>query len=326
MLKFSVLIITHGREELLSKCLDSLQFSQEDWQLVLVANGAELSEEIKLKSQAICRDFTLINLPQKLLPGKARNAALNSVLHEWVFLLDDDAFLPSGYFQKFITIMSQHQLEVLGGPDAPAPEMNSFATSLAFTLGSPLCSGTTHMRHLPGKGDIRKGNEEQLTSCNLWVKKELLINIKFPESFSRAEETMLILELQKRGIPVFFCPELFVYHHRRSKMVDLIRPTINSGFYRSKVMRIQKGRVNPVFWLPAVFVLLHLTFLWNPLAFLEMAIIYLVLIAAMSLMISQRAKKLGLFFYIFILHYVIVFLYGIGFLAERMGYPWKSTR
>ena len=326
MQKFSVLIITHAREELLSKCLDSLQFGPDDWQLLLVSNGAELSEEIKLKAQSICREFTLINLPEKQLPGKARNMALDSIFYDWVFLLDDDAYLPSGYIQKVQSVMSHHQLDVLGGPDAPAPGMHAFATSLALTLGSPLCTGSTHVRHLPAKGEMRKASEEQLTSCNLWIKKDLLLSTKFPESFSRAEETMLLLDLQKKDALVYFNPQLYVYHHRRNKMTDLLRPTFNSGFYRSKLMRIQKGSVSSLFWLPAIFTLLHLTFLWNPLAFLEMAKIYTVLIGAISLLIVQRARKVKLFFNVFILHYVIVLFYGLGFIAERMGYPWKSPQ
>ncbi len=326
MLKFSLLIITHGREELLSKCLNSLQIGQEDWQLIIVANGQKLSDQFLTLAKEICQDFTLIYLDETQPPGKVRNCALESMKHDWVFLLDDDAYLPKDYFNKAYNSLLKQNIEVLGGPDTPASNMNAFALALGLTLTSPFCTGFTHLRHLPRKSELRKASEEHLTSCNLWIKKDLLLKVKFPDSFARGEETMLLLNLRKMGIIFYFDPQLYVFHHRRTKLKDLLRPTFNSGFYRSRVMKNQIGLIPSTFWLPAIFVLLHLTCLWNLVAFFEMAKFYIVLVAAMTILIVQRARKPRLFMKVFYLHYVIVFLYGLGFLLERIGFPWKSTQ
>jgi len=326
VLKFSLLIITHGREELLSKCLNSLQIEQEDWQLIIVANGQKLSDQLLTLAKGICQDFTLIDLDETQLPGKARNKALESIKYDWVFLLDDDAYLSKDYFNKAHSRISKQNLDVLGGPDTPAANMETFALSLGLTLSSPFCTGLTHNRHHPGKGAVKRVSEESLSSCNLWIKKDLLLKVKFPDSFARAEETMLLLNLKKMGTIFYFDPQLFVFHHRRTKLKDLLRPTFNSGYYRSKAMKNQKGLASSLYWLPAIFVLLHLTCLWNPLAFFEMAKFYIVLVAAMTILIVQKARRPSLFLRVFYLHYVIVFLYGLGFLLERIGFPWKSTR
>jgi GT2 family glycosyltransferase len=53
VVSFSVLIITHGREELLLKCLDSLRPSVEKWQLIIVANGLPLSNEVIQKAHSL---------------------------------------------------------------------------------------------------------------------------------------------------------------------------------------------------------------------------------------------------------------------------------
>ena len=98
MVSFSVIIVTHGREELLSKCLDSLRPGFDDWQLVLVANGKELSKNILDKTSLISKNVVILKNDTQLNPGKARNLAIESCSSEWIFFLDDDAYVLPTYW------------------------------------------------------------------------------------------------------------------------------------------------------------------------------------------------------------------------------------
>jgi len=320
VVSFSVLIITHGREELLLKCLDSLRPPVEKWQLILVANGLELSEAVIQKAHSLTSEVDILHLANKENPGKSRNAGIQLVRYDWVYLIDDDAFLFPGYFGKALPILLQERVDVLGGPDAPARGMDSFSEALAITLASPFCTGKTFSRHKSVGKQMIPAHEEILTSCNLWVRTHFFKEVQFPENYLRTEETALLLDLENRGAHMFYHPALVIAHHRRKNVKSLLRPTFFAGYYRSKVMKDKKAKRGGLFWLPSLFVLMHLLVFISPEMFFSLARIYLGLVVMMSLNLAARRKKMGLFLYVTLLHYFIVFIYGVGFIANRLGF------
>lgn len=319
MVSFSVIIVTHGREELLIKCLDSLNFSEVNWQLIIVANGEELPALIQDKANALTPNLTLLSTDTQLSPGRARNIGMLEALGEWLFFLDDDASLLPGYWDIAKPLLSESKIEVLGGPDSPAKGMNSLSLSLALALSSPFCTGATSFRHKSFGSKLQLADEEKLTSCNLWVRRNSLDGINFPEDYFRAEETIFLqkLKLAKKGM--YYHPKLKVAHARRSSLKQLFRPTFLAGYYRSKLMKEKLKKGNEAFWLPSVFVLLHLLIFFDQEVFWYLARMYGSVIIFVSIGLAMRAKRFYLFPLISFLHYFIVFLYGIGFLAERFN-------
>lgn len=323
---FSVLIISHGREELLLKCLDSLRPPVSEWQLILVGNGLPLSEVILAKAQSLGCQIDVLNLPEISTPGTARNQGLALVKQEWVYLLDDDAYLPGTYFGLILPLLDKQGLDVIGGPDSPAKDMEPFSEALAIALSSPFCTGATYARHKVVGSKLVLADEESLTSCNLWIRSKLLAEVRFPEDYRRTEEIALLTDLKAKGARMYHHPKLWVYHHRRKKLKDLWSPTFNAGFYRSKLMQEKPASDKAMFWLPSVFVLLHLTLLLDVYSFITLARIYGTLVVAISLALCARRQKVGLLIYVSFLHWLIVFNFGLGFMAQRLGYPWSSPK
>jgi glycosyltransferase involved in cell wall biosynthesis len=319
VVSFSVLIITHGREELLLKCLDSLRPSVEKWQLIIVANGLPLSNEVIQKAHSLTSEVDILNLEKQQTPGKSRNEGVKLAHYDWVYLIDDDAYVYSRYFETVLPLLAQDRVDVLGGPDAPASGMDLFSEALAITLTSPFCTGKTFTRHRGLGHQMTRANEQNLTSCNLWIRSKLLHEVKFPEDYLRTEETALLLDLEKKGVSMFYHPDLKVGHHRRKSLISLFHPTFYGGYYRAKVLKEKLASDSGFFWLPALFVLLHLLVFISPAIFWFLTRIYLGLIVMMSLNLASRQKKIKLFAYITLLHYFIVFFYGLGFLSNRLG-------
>jgi hypothetical protein len=112
-----------------------------------------------------------------------------------------------------------------------------------------------------------------------------------------------------------------VAHFRRTKLTRLLRPTFFAGFYRSKFMRLNQQKNNGIFWLPALFVLLHLLIFLDPMVFFYLARMYLSIIFFVGLALAMRVKEIKLFPLIAFIHYFIVLIYGVGFLSERV--KWK---
>lgn len=318
MVSFSVLIITHGREELLWKCLDSLLPPVTAWQLILLANGQKLSETTIEKLKTLKAEVTLLSRDAIMTPGAARNFALTHVKHPWVYFLDDDAFILPGYWEEGLPLLQDAKIDVLGGPDSMAPGMSKFSEALAITLASPFCTGLTFSRHHALGNRVMMADEEKLTSCNLWIRQSVLGEKPFPEDFLRAEETVVLLNLSRQGARMYYHPKMKVAHFRRKKLADLWKPTFLAGYYRSRTMKKSPSSGSEVFWLPTVFVLLHLTLLFSPYNFWTMARLYLMIICCVSIGLGMKAHRGMLAPIILFLHYFIVFSYGVGFLYERI--------
>ncbi len=322
MAEVSVLIITHGREELLSKCLGSLRELEAPFNLILIANGLKLSEEVLNLSHSLSSQVMTEFSPEKLTPGKARNLGLSLVTTPWVYLIDDDAYLIPHYGQIAGPLFQNAKVDVFGGPDAPAPKMTLFAQSLAIALSSPFCTGTTFARHRSLGNRLVAADEQKLTSCNLWIRMSALGEIRFPEDYKRGEEVLLLNQLDNSGASMFYHPKLKVGHFRRKNFWHLLRPSFDGGFYRSRILKEGKFVGAEVFWLPSVFVVLHLTYFFSPESFWEMTKIYAGTILAVSLGLSSKAGKPWLFCIVALLHYFIVTTFGLGFLYERIKF-WK---
>jgi glycosyltransferase involved in cell wall biosynthesis len=311
LISFSTIIITHGREELLWKCLDSLRPECESWQLIIVANGKKLSDSVESFARSLAPVVEIIELQDRQTPGKARNLALEKVLFDWVFFIDDDAYVLENYFKIVAPVLEKSTVDVLGGPDSPARGMSRFSLALALALSSPFCSGMTYSRHRSMGGRIQAASEEILTSCNLWIRTALIQGRPFPEDFKRAEETYVLLNLQQQGAHLFYHPALRVGHHRRQFFREIISPTFQAGRYRAKLIKEKRGS-SLFYLLPAVFVGLHLMIFLDLNVFIMMMRLYLGVIVLMSLNLSLGHRRGSLVIEIALLHYVIVFLYGCG--------------
>lgn len=318
MFSFTVIILSHGREELLSKCLDSLRSSAENWQLILVTNEIGLSEEMTIKARELTPNCVFHKTDNMLRPGKARNEALAIAEGEWLFFVDDDAYLLPNYWEQILPLLDDQKFDVIGGPDAIPPGMNAVSTSLGLALSSPFCTGMTHNRHKASGTKIRPADEEWFTSCNLWIRKSALNEHSFPEDFVKAEESYLLQKLKVSGKHLFYHPKLKVAHYRSSKIKDLIRPAYSAGYSRSKLIRRRIVKGNEAFWLPSLFVLLHLTLFFDLSSFLYLARMYASIILFVSVTLSMKIKRTGLFPMVALMHYLVVFLFGIGFMAERL--------
>lgn len=283
----------------------------------MLANGKDLTPELIAKAQTLTPHFTHLKSDIQMMPGKARNLAMEAVTGKWIYFVDDDAFVLPGYWDIVMPLLADPKIDVLGGPDSPAAGMSHLSLSLALTLSSPFCTGATFSRHKSFGDKLQKADEEKLTSCNLWVRRSSINGIQFPEDYIRAEETVFLQKLKAEGRGLFYHPKLKVAHFRRSQFKHLWRPTFYAGFYRSKLMKENLKKGNDAFWLPSLFVVLHVFLFLQPLIFWYLARMYASIIIFMSMGLAMKAKRFSLFPTIAFLHYFVVFMYGVGFLAER---------
>ncbi len=309
----SVLIITRERTQLLQKCLASLRGQRltPALQIVVVVNGEDAQSSTLLAEMS---DVEVISLKEPLPPGAARNRGLSLLKGEWTFFIDDDAQVPPGYFEYWHkTILALPNAQVIGGPDSSPPDSLGLSRAVSIALSSPLCTGATHLRHRARGLKARPATETILTSCNLWVRTIWWKRgIKFPEDFRRGEETVVLQEIRKQSPEMWWVPSLTVWHERRKSVSALARASWGGGFHRARILSQEGGPL--WFWFAPLFVILHLSLVAMPPFFEFLAILWLVLVSAVSLLLCFEVRQLRLWPVVVFLHWGILFSYGVGFL------------
>lgn len=318
MISISVIIITQGRPDHLMKCLSSLQVLPKDLELVVVSNGEVLDERIKDYITDSFSHFQIIETPNRLAPGEARNVAIKVTRDsEWFFFLDDDAYLAPDYWDVAQKYLLLKETDVLGGPDMAPADMSYFAQAVSTVLTSPFCTGLTFSRHYPLGKRIQFATEENLTSAQLWIRKKLFDHVEFPVLYQRGEESLVLAKLSSMGFGMFYHPKLRIYHYRRTSFLSVLKVNFKGGYYRSQMMK-EKVEFSWSYFLPSAFVLLHLSAFVDLKSFLDLAQLYMLLIACISLGIAQRQRRLHTAPVVFLLHYFIVMTYGLGFMWGRI--------
>jgi len=285
------------------------------FEIIVVLNGEDPLSYAFLNELP---DIKFIYSSQSLLPGAARNLALQEVTREWTFFIDDDARVPADYLSYALKLIKDlPKAQVIGGSDTYPPEASGIALATALCLESPWCTGLTAKRHSQSGIKPVKADESSLTSCNLWVRSHWwLKGVKFPEDYIRGEETILLKTISQQTDELWYVPTLRVWHQRRDNLKAIVKASYKGGYYRARTLREFGG--GWWFWLAPLFVILHFSLVAMPPAFILFASIWLCIVSLTSFKIVLSHQKLSSFFMIIFLHWLILFSYGLGFIKFQI--------
>lgn len=245
-------VILGTRPDPLRRCLASLAACEEGPQeVVLVLNGGG-EECLKAARSRPGLPLRLLRLPPVSL-GRARNLAVAAAGGEAICFLDDDVTVPSGFFPAVRAALRRHPAAAaLGGPNRTAPGRPLFERLVGLLLESPLGAGPMRRRYAGYPRDAAC-SDRALMLCNLVVRREALraSGARFPEALKRNEENVLLADLSAAGCAAVHCPDLEVFHERRSGWRAFARQCFLSGVGRAQMSAIRPRSVRPIFLAPA---------------------------------------------------------------------------
>lgn len=118
----SLIICTRNRREILDRCLGSLlpqAFRREELE-VLVVDSASSDDTPGLLDE-YCRTYPRLRRVREEVKGlsRARNRGWSEAGGRYLTYLDDDAMIPDGYVDNLVSVLHEHQPDLLGGPIYP---------------------------------------------------------------------------------------------------------------------------------------------------------------------------------------------------------------
>lgn len=332
----TVILVTRDRCDWLKRCIQSLLSDYRkistsfDLDFRIGVQGEDPATESLLAG--FRSDFDGVcfrNFDNSQTPASIRNALVKEALREkgtsgWFYFIDDDAYVPKGFFQLFARALSTEQgnSAVLGGPNLTPQDSGKFQRATGLALSSRLGSYLSHSRYRK-TGNARTTEENELILCNLFVRKELFSQLSFPEAFYCGEENLFLFEAHTSGRELRYLPELFVWHERRGSPGHLFRQVFNYGKSRSRNFLLRPGMLYPAHLVPSLVVLMNAAaFLYFamtgrlPALWLFLAFCYLALAMGAALRRGVDDQEDPRILPLVILSFVIIHLaYGLGFLA-----------
>lgn len=314
----SIVLLASQRVELLKRNLDSLWpflRVRKDWELLLVANGA--NEEVSCLLESFSRRDDRISLikthPQ--FPGAARNRAASIARGDILYFVDDDVEFFQDPLSALNRIFSHSQVLVAGGANLTPPNSSSWARASGICFSLPWVMADKYKRYSQSNGGRFVG-EESLILCNLAVRRNIFTQIGFPSQFFCGEENVFLQSLPRLANSMWYDPKLSVYHARREGFAGLFLQCFNYGWGRAQgAKQMSDGK----FLLHAVPALSLICALFAPFikaAFLKILFaMYFLTMMASSLAAVFKRESLGVSLLALVIVPTIHVGYGLGFLG-----------
>lgn len=326
--KISIIILTANRNFLLRRCLRSLITACDaapdnvSFETIVLINGESKETHELATTELRGRDHVILKHSSQMLPGWARNLAINQATGDWLFFADDDIFVEADFFTHFQMLADRRpDYSAFGGPNLTPPQSTRFqrlsGAALSSYIGSFHCS-----RRYRLTAEILDADESALTLCNLFIRGSSLGSLRFSKNLVCAEENNLLAELARKGLHFVAHPDLNVYHERRTCYADFVKQIFKYG--RGRAQLLLSGQAKWFHLIPLISVTLTIVSAFFHLLFsisLTLMIFYVSLLVFASI-IEIFTEKLRLFdlpivlMLIFSLHVSYAFGMGYGIALE----------
>ncbi|MEM2915348.1 MAG: glycosyltransferase family 2 protein, partial [Candidatus Bathyarchaeia archaeon] len=213
----SIIIPTHGREDILRDCLSSLtkvNYPKEKLEVIIVNDGEPIS---RLALQEFIQSFSklsLKNFSKRVGIASARNAGIKSSIGEILVFIDDDVIVHPMWLMNMIKPYSNEKVGGVGG------RITSFYFD-EFDEKIPTgYIGVTGHIHFNFKSAYRQC-VTWIRGCNMSFKRELIYKVRlFDEllgEFSFSEDIDISLRIKKIGYYIIYEPTAVVIHREASR-------------------------------------------------------------------------------------------------------------
>ncbi|MGI9080087.1 MAG: hypothetical protein ACR2GF_04590 [Acidimicrobiales bacterium] len=139
---------------------------------------------------------------------------------------------------------------VFGGPNETPPGSSRFQMVQGAVLASILGSGPVRRRY--GRHPAGVADQRFFTLCNLAIRREVML--PFPPDLICAEENVVLSELSRRGVVMWYDPGLLVFHERRPNVPTFLSQVFGYGRGRGQLLTRTPGTFRPSHALPMLLV------------------------------------------------------------------------
>jgi O-antigen biosynthesis protein len=234
--RVSAVVCAHNEEELIGRCLGSLERCDYPDLEVIVCDDASTDRTAEIARRF---PFRLLELARGGL-SRARNAGIAAATGDVVAFLDADAECHPEWPFHLVLSLEDDSVAATGGPNVSPPTARFVERAVALAPGAPteVLVADNRAEHVPG--------------CNMAFRKQALEAIQGfdPIHTAAGDDVDVCWKLLDRGYEIAFAAAAQVHHHRPATIRDYLRQQrsygraerVLSGEYTSRFNRIGQAR------------------------------------------------------------------------------------
>jgi glycosyltransferase involved in cell wall biosynthesis len=224
--KVSVVVACYNGERTVQACLDSLErLDYPDFEVILVDDGStDATAQIAARHPKV----RTIRHEKNLGLSVARNTGIAAAAGEIIAFTDADCRADEDWLYYLVGDLLDSEFAGIGGPNLLPPEDSPVAASVMVSPGGPAHVMLTDRQaeHIPG--------------CNMAFYKWALEEVSgFDPIFEKAgDDVDICWRIQQAGHQIGFSPGAFVWHYRRSTILDYLRQ--QHGYGEAEALLVRK--------------------------------------------------------------------------------------
>ena len=246
MIKYSIIIPVFNRPDEIRELLESLSSQHfTDFEVIVVEDGSTKPAKEVVLSFADILDISYL-FKENSGPGLSRNFGADSARGEVLVFLDSDCLVPDEYLQNLDDYLSKNQIDAFGGPDRAHPTFSVVQKAINYAMTSFLSTGGIR----GGKKQLEKFHPR---SFNMGVNKDAFVQCSGFSNMRFGEDIDLSIRLIKNGYRAALIPAAYVFHKRRTRLLQFYKQVYNSGIARVHLSLIHPGSLKLVHTFPTLF-------------------------------------------------------------------------
>ncbi len=310
---YSIIIPVYNRPTEVDELLTTLTTQTfTNFEVIIVEDGStETCKDVveKYVSKLTIHYFFKKNAGQ----GFARNYGFNKAKGDYFIVFDSDCLIPANYLEIVDKSINKEGWDAFGGPDKEHKSFTVIQKAISYSMTSPFTTGGI-------RGNKKHSGTFHPRSFNMGISKAVFEQTQGYKITRMGEDIEFSIRIIKCGFKVGLIPEAFVYHKRRTNLLQFYKQLHFFGRARINISRFYPQELKLVHTFPALFLLgciatLALYFI-SPLLFkvgVGLLGIFYTLIFIHST-VSQKNLWVGIFS--IFTSTIQLWAYGVGFLSE----------
>ena len=256
-------------------------------------------------------------------PAIKRDLASKLSKGNYLIFFDDDSFPSNEYLINAYNILLKNNYDVIVGSAITPTKQNLIQTLSGNFFASSFGGGFKERYQVNKKSKNKTFNE--WPSVNFIIRKETFLSVGgFNLDIWPGEDTYLCLKLRNRDTKIYYHPEIFVYHERRSTFLKHLKQIYGYGSMRAEMLSKTKNNNDDIkYYLPPIFFITNLILIIYSIVKMDFSYYLLFFIFyILTILYSFLNQIRDINFYIFLLNpiffYISHFVYGVSFTIKKI--------
>lgn len=314
-MRYSVIIPVYNRPEEVDELLHSLtKQTYKSFEVVIVEDGSDQPAEHIVEKYTDQLDISYY-FKENSGQGFSRNYGFKRANGDYFVVFDSDCIIPKHYFESVNKRLeeSNFTIDCWGGPDRAHESFSTIQKAINYSMTSFFTTGGI------------RGRKKQLgpyhpRSFNMGISKEVFEKTGGYRITRMGEDLEFSIRIINQGFRSVLIPDAYVYHKRRTSMLDFFRQLHFFGRARININRFHPGQIKLVHLFPLFFligiVLIPITLMVSQPIFYALATAYGIYTILLLFESFIKEKQIKVAILSVAAGYTQLCAYAVGFITE----------